>query len=477
MEETMRHGPATGANGRELHLVSLNQEEQLLVEELAQKDKREITSYFPIAFRLRGPVDAGCLEASINALIDRHQALRAVYHPAYASCPGLHETLLAVFRNTGRFLPGMYQQSLPVDGRHHVTIREGGVCRRATSDNGSGSSVTLEDGPEPDGAAGSPLLRAAVYRFDEPGDYMLVLTVSHLAVDGWSMQIIRRELRALYSGLRSGRKQVLPEPTAQHHDFAAWEQRCAAGGHFHRELAYWRGQWSEWPAAHIRHGELPFALAPAAGRRPLVRLVRVAFTPAETERIRSSAKELRATLYVLFRTVLAVQLYQYTGRRRIAFWANYANRRYRGAGSMIGWCSNRHSILVDLGGNPTGAELCARMSVAVREGAQHEALPLAHLWQTLGRRLDRVETRITFDAWARLKGDDEFQPVTVIGGRQWKDLDVRVRDEGPNIAVEVSYNSARYDPVGVATMLCEFQRTAMLLVERADCRLAELRAA
>jgi hypothetical protein len=83
-----------------------------------------------------------------------------------------------------------------------------------------------------------PLLRAVLTRFDDH-DAVFTLTLHHVACDGWSLQLILRDLASCYAARVSGGAPVLP-PAVQYRDYALWQQQHLAGPEAARSLDYWR---------------------------------------------------------------------------------------------------------------------------------------------------------------------------------------------------------------------------------------------
>jgi condensation enzyme len=83
-----------------------------------------------------------------------------------------------------------------------------------------------------------PLLRAVLGRFDDQ-DSVLVLVAQHAAVDGWSMQLIIKELAECYAARCEQRVADLPE-VLQFREYAIWEQTSTTDESLDRSRAYWR---------------------------------------------------------------------------------------------------------------------------------------------------------------------------------------------------------------------------------------------
>ena len=61
----------------------------------------------------------------------------------------------------------------------------------------------------------------------------------HIVSDGWSMEIIIREVSQLYEAFRQGQGSPLPELEIQYADYAMW-QRWLQGEVLATQLQYWR---------------------------------------------------------------------------------------------------------------------------------------------------------------------------------------------------------------------------------------------
>ena len=73
------------------------------------------------------------------------------------------------------------------------------------------------------------LLRAKLLRLGE-ADHILILTMHHIASDGWSLGVLSRELSELYAAFVDGKPSPLPELPVQYADFASMAAGLAAGG-------------------------------------------------------------------------------------------------------------------------------------------------------------------------------------------------------------------------------------------------------
>jgi hypothetical protein len=85
-----------------------------------------------------------------------------------------------------------------------------------------------------------PLLRAVLARFDDE-DSVLSLVTHHTACDGWSLQLVHRDLAACYA-LRTGEDVAPLPPARQYREYTRWQRDSTAGPAAEANLAYWHRQ-------------------------------------------------------------------------------------------------------------------------------------------------------------------------------------------------------------------------------------------
>lgn len=72
--------------------------------------------------------------------------------------------------------------------------------------------------------ATGPPLRAVLVRLADD-DHVLGVLVHHIVFDGWSAEILTRELAALYQAFRAGQPSPLPPLPIGYGDVAAWQRQ------------------------------------------------------------------------------------------------------------------------------------------------------------------------------------------------------------------------------------------------------------
>jgi hypothetical protein len=148
--------------------------------------------------RVRGPLDVDALHRALQALVDRHDALRITF--------GVDGDVQRVHPPRPVPLPRTDLRDLPADPREAALAAWAEEVVRQPFDLVVGSVVRF----------------ALAIAGDD--DHLLVVAVHHAALDGWSFAIVMGELDALYTAERDGR----PAGLAPRPDYGALVRRQVA---------------------------------------------------------------------------------------------------------------------------------------------------------------------------------------------------------------------------------------------------------
>ncbi|HVR99010.1 MAG TPA: MupA/Atu3671 family FMN-dependent luciferase-like monooxygenase, partial [Thermoanaerobaculia bacterium] len=240
-------------------------------------------------------------------------------------------------------------------------------------------------------------------------DHLLLLTLHHIATDGWSMGLLVRELAAFYQG------ETLEELPLQYADFALWQRRWLAGETLTQEVAWWRERLAGAPEEIPLPGDRPQAAAPSNRGESCRATLSL---PAELGPL---CRAQQTTLFMVLLAAFASLLSRWSGEEDLVVGTPIANRNRVETEGLIGFFLNMLPLRVRLEGQPTFADLLA----TVREGALaaygHQDLPFEKLVEALqpSRHLGRTPL---FQVSLTLQ-NTPFAPVE-IPGLSWRPLPV-----------------------------------------------------
>ncbi|SIR86494.1 non-ribosomal peptide synthase domain TIGR01720/amino acid adenylation domain-containing protein [Aquipseudomonas alcaligenes] len=216
----------------------------------------------------------------------------------------------------------------------------------------------------------APLLRLALIQRGA-GDFVLVWTLHHLLLDGWSNGLLFAEVLALYHGDR------LPAPGGQFRDYIHWLHGQDAA----TEQAFWREQLAPLDGATRIAGCLP-CRKPGQGhaRHPLP------LDSTTEQRIRSFAQRHGLTLNTLVQAAWALLLARLTGKRSLCFGATVAGRPTELSGSeqMLGLFINSLPVAVQLPAELPLGDWLAALQVQNLQLREHEHSPLHDIQRWVG---------------------------------------------------------------------------------------------
>ncbi|NTX67808.1 non-ribosomal peptide synthetase, partial [Myxococcus sp. CA051A] len=172
----------------------------------------------PWALKLTGNLNADALLQSLNALIQRHEALRTHF--------AIHEG-----QPVQRILPDV-RIALPV-----VDLR----ALDSSARDSEAQRIMREEALHSFDLSRGPLVHATLVRLTND-EFLLLITNHHIVSDGWSIGVIVRELAAFYRQFAGGEPAQLSPLPIQYADFSVWQRQWLQGDVLSSEIAWWRTQ-------------------------------------------------------------------------------------------------------------------------------------------------------------------------------------------------------------------------------------------
>ncbi len=270
-----------------------------------------------LVLALEGALDEGALKAAAQALLTRHDSLRASFRQQELS-----RAVQVIVRDAA------------------VPWRRHDLSRLPPSERDERLAQLLaEDRTRRFDLAVPPLIRFMLVRLS-PREHRLVITNHHLLLDGWSTPILVRELLALYAG--NGRSLA---PVRRYRDYLSFLARQDRAG----ALADWRET-----LAGLEGGTL---VAPTGrGTNAIPEKILLALDGAPSAALMDVARRQGVTLNTVVQAAWAMLLGRLTGRDDVVFGVTVAGRPPEVAGieNMVGLFINTLPLRVQL---PPGTAL------------------------------------------------------------------------------------------------------------------------
>ena len=292
--------------------------------------------------RLVGAIRPEALERALQALVERHDALRTAFDDRDG------EPLQHVVHDATITLP-LESLEVIVDD-----AREGELARRMREQALAAFDLSR-----------APLMRAHLYRL-APDDHALLIVVHHIVSDGWSCGLMAQELGTLYRAFERGEQPALPALPLRFGDFAAWQRACGEAPMQH-SLARWRER-----LAGLEPLELPTDFPRPPQPSGSGDTVDFTIAPERGRALRRLAREYNATLYMVLLAAFQTLLMRHSGQTDFAVGTSVAGRSHPELEGLFGFFVNALVMRTDLSGDPAFADLLERVRERSLDDYAHE---------------------------------------------------------------------------------------------------------
>ncbi|MFF5973413.1 amino acid adenylation domain-containing protein [Streptomyces sp. NPDC012769] len=393
----------------------------------------------PLALRLRGRLDRSALRQALVDVMARHEPLRTVFRETDGvPCQHLLDP------------PALDLAVTEVDDEASLPERLTQAARHVFD------------------LAAEPPFHAELFALS-PDDHVLLVTIHHIAADGWSLTPLVRDLTTAYTARGRGERPDWPPLPVRYADYTLWQHRLLGDAQDPESLAaHQLAHWTEALAGLPEELELPFDRA-----RPAVPSHRGGSVDVEVDadlhaRLAELARRTGTSLFMVLHAGLAALLTRLGAGTDIPVGSPVAGRTDEALDDLVGFFVNTLVLRTDTSGDPTFTELLARVRETALGAYAHQDLPFEHLVEALNparspARHPLFQVMLSLDdapAGAPQVPGLEVSAVTVRTGAAKFDLDIAVherREDGRPLGLAAS--------VGYATDLCDAD-TVRLLAER-----------
>ena len=281
----------------------------------------QATYNVPLSLRFQGPLDPATLAGALREMVRRHEALRTTF-AAGEDGP------------VQRIGPPPVSFLLPCADLEALTPGAAAVEERRLERAEARRPFDLEHGP---------LVRALLMR-RSPEEHRLILTLHHIACDGWSLGLLLADMASFLAG-----GEPAPEPPLQYADFAAWQRREPIPEPL---FAAWHERLAGAPAL-----ELP-ADRPDPSRRGALGATLVRLLPSDLAAgLAAAARGQGTTLFMALLAGFDALLHRHTGQTDLVVGTVVAGRSRVELERVVGCFVNTLALRVDLDGSWTFGRL------------------------------------------------------------------------------------------------------------------------
>jgi amino acid adenylation domain-containing protein len=396
----------------------------------------------PMAFRLQGRLDVDALRGALQTIVARHEALRT----RFEVCDG---SLVQVIAPSAE---------LAVEVEPVTSVADCEAICRAERDYAFDLSKDA-------------LIRVRLLR-ESAESHVLLITMHHIASDGWSAGVFFRELVALYEAFAKREPSPLAPLPIQYADYALWQRTWLSGEVLEQQLGYWRNQLAGLP---------PVLNLPTDRPRPAERTFRgggqrIALSADLLSQLQELSRQTGTTLFMTLLSGFAVLLSRYAAQTDVAIGTPIANRTRGETEGLIGFFVNTLVLRSDLSDEPRFVDFLKRTREVALQAYAHQDVPFEYLVEALNpeRSLSHAPLfQVMFmlmntpmDGVAlrdiQIAPLEIDEPDDVVAARH--DLWIGLTETPSGLVGEVRYNRDLFDASTIARLIDHYERLLCAIV-------------
>jgi amino acid adenylation domain-containing protein len=398
----------------------------------------------PIAIELTGTLNRFALERALDDLVVRHEILRTTYQD---SATGAYRVIAD--SQAARFNLGWIDLSpLDEDTRQHELRR-----------------ILVEHANQPFVLANGPLARAQLVCLAENA-HVFAMTLHHIIADGWSVNIMVREIVQLYYAQVLGQPTHLPSLSVQYADYAVWQKEYMADPAIESamqvQLTYWR---------HELAGSTNLLALPTDRPRPHVQrhvgAKRNFVLPLQLSKALANFAQSRGmTLYMVMLAGFQAVLHRYTGQDDICIGSPVAGRSHPQLENLIGLFLNTLVLRAKFDNDQSFDDLLAQVKEKVVGALDHQDVPFERVVDALQPNRDLGHTPL-FQAmfisqsqprWPMYPGELSLRTIPADGGGSKFDLTMSFSEDDEALHGEIEYDTDLFNPDTIERLIEHYIR-------------------
>jgi amino acid adenylation domain-containing protein len=395
----------------------------------------------PTSLRIKGPLNIPVMERTFNEIISRHQVLRMTF-PAQMGQPVM--------------VPHKDQT---------ITISITPLPEWPGNEPGKPLETQIGDfvnwfSSQPFELSRDLLIRLSLLKIDH-NDYVLVVNIHHIVLDGWSKGIMLQELMDLYEAFSRGLGSPLKKLPVRYTDYVLWHYDWIQGKIVGSQLTYWQEKLSGAPPLLELPTDHPRPHIPGGGGS----LEPFSFTRKKYQALNNLAKQEDVTFFMLIMAAYSTLLYRYSGQEDILVGTPTAGRNRVELENLIGLFVNTLVIRCNVSGNPSFSTLLRRVRATALEAYSNQDIPFEKLVEELNPQRS-LSVAPLFQVMFQLQNTPmppahisglTITPIQIDTGFSQVDLSLTLWEEQDIMKGSFEYNTDLFEAASIKRMVGHFQ--------------------
>ena len=406
------------------------------------------------AFEIEGKLDIDCLRQVFLSLYERHESLRTVF----------------------RISNGDLQQQIKKDDfDSFYEVQELDTIAQA-------EEVLAKETSLPFDLLHGPLTKVKVFRITHDQKVVLFMNMHHIVSDGWSLNVLVRDVKQLYFSYLKNSKPQLPKLAIQYKDYAVYFNSLIKSKSFLVHQAYWKDKFND---------VVPVLNLPTQRKRAPIRtkacgVVEIPLDNIWVEKISKAAAIEGVSQFAFLLASFKLLLYRYTNQNDIVIGTPVSGRLSAGFAEQVGCFVNTLALRSIFPTDIRFPEFLKIVNDTLLGGLEHQLYPFDELVDSLKLKRDTSRSPL-FDVMIVFHENQVSALDTPISDGILKfnrlkldpvaskfDLTMNIFKQQTDARLLLEYNSDLFDEEFVRAFLMHFKHLTTVIAGETECVIAKI---
>ncbi|HDR7891104.1 TPA: hypothetical protein QCY29_003487 [Bacillus toyonensis] len=409
----------------------------------------------PWMCKIEGDINIMALQTSLQRVWERHDVLRS----------------RVIMANNKPFIVCSGITQVPF---HIVDLTDFNYERRQNELN---RLISLES-TKPFNIENEELMRSYLFSYTKD-NHVLVFNMHHIIFDGWSMEILLREIAITYNAIIEGKEPELPELHCDYFEFSKINKERINNEDKEVYLAYWRNKLNAVSKGNYFPSDFPKLPEQKYKGKILTRKL-----PEHlTEKLSYLARNEKSTLYMVLLSAFKVLLHKYTGSYDLLIGSPMAGRSKSEYESLIGYFVNLVALRTTFNAETTFKELLKEVKRTTLEAYTYQDIPLDILAKELMPKQNNItqaliQTVFAYEDDATLGINMEGLKLLPIEGlptfTSKFDSTWTVTNKGEFLEINVEFNTDLFDEKTIQRYIDHYEALLQNILDHPNSKISTL---
>lgn len=371
-----------------------------------------------LTYKITGKLDVKTLERSICKLVDRQKILQTSF----------------TFKNNQLFIKAAHK----IAAVEIIDLQEKEENYR---------KLVNERAQQPFDLSHGPYFRPVIILLAD-NSFLLQFTIHHNIFDGFSADILFKELFAIYEALK-GKEINIPPLKIQYTDYSEWQRENWSDQYLSPYIDYWKN--------HLEGANLYLNL-PTDRPRPPIKSNRgddyfFEIDKNLKDKLETLSRKLDTTAYLVLLTAFKILLYRYSNQNDILIGTPVSNRTHADLHHLIGIFINTLVIRTKFNGTHSFQDLLEQVKLTFFKALENQELPFERLVEVVNppRNLSISPVmQVLFEMhttapWPRHINELKIESLNAQPGTSQYDITLSIENSGDQWRCGIEFNTDIFD--------------------------------